>query len=201
MTNIKEWSIQNQKKKSEHFETASVTAQRLINLYRHIDSLKDDELNAFNQTILNEVNESVLNALSSIPGGHDIKEYVLYIQNSKHVDMSDNFNSINNAISSKLLPSAEELSPLWDMMSFNSTAESDKQFQKQLLKIEEEILSVIPEAEIKEKVTEIFQKYQNLSTSQTDKNFKSSFSSKKGGKFIKDTKNTSFSVNLVDDIK
>ena len=98
-------------------ETPEMVAQRLINIYHQLSVLGESSVPAFNKMLLDCTTPAVLIALKGLPGGEEVREYAEFVQNQEdHVAQEDEQQDEAEK-PQKVLPTAEEVSPLWDMIS------------------------------------------------------------------------------------
>lgn len=104
--------------KEKNTETPDIVAQRLVNVYRQLSVLGEASVPAFNKMLMDAGTPEVLVAMKGIPGGDELREYVDFVQNQEQVRQEEEQKEQNeDAGTERLLPKAEEISPLWDMMT------------------------------------------------------------------------------------
>lgn len=104
--------------KEKNTETPDIVAQRLVNVYRQLSVLGEGCVPAFNKMLIDAGTPEVLVAMKGIPGGDELREYVDFVQNQEQVRHEEEQQEQNDETGTeRLLPKAEEISPLWDMMT------------------------------------------------------------------------------------
>lgn len=118
MSNIKIWEKDfqaNLEKKEE--DEPSVVAQRLINIYHQLAVLGEDAVKKYNKMVLEKGVPAVLIALSTMPSGKEVREYIDFLQN-KTTENQEKDNKKDKSGATPKLPKAEELSPIWQTLGW-----------------------------------------------------------------------------------
>ncbi len=92
---------------------ADIAAQQLINIYRQLSVLGEEATQKYNQQLIRQINPEVVASLKTIPGGEEVHDYYNFLA---HTDVQGNKDSpldTQSDVLNSLLPSAEQLSPLW----------------------------------------------------------------------------------------
>lgn len=105
--------------KEKNTETPDIIAQRMVNVYRQLSVLGEASVPKFNKMLLDVGTPEVLVAMKGIPGGDELREYIEFVQNQEQTRQEDEQKEQNDemGMEERLLPKAEEVSPLWDMMA------------------------------------------------------------------------------------
>ena len=109
------------KQKKEQRSQTDLTAQQLINIYRQLNVLGGGATQKYNQQLIREVNPDVLSALHSIPGGDEVREYYTFLTRTQ-LEETPSFEDSTNG----LLPSPEEISPIWETFGMGGGVSSQK---------------------------------------------------------------------------
>ncbi len=113
MADIKTWKKDFLASRKKEDEDPAAIAQRFINIYRQLPILGEEAVNRFNQILITQASDEVLIALTGLPGGEEIREYINFVQNR---DLEDREELTTLETQTAELPKAEELSPLWETM-------------------------------------------------------------------------------------
>ena len=117
------------KHKKKYEERPEDVAQRLANIYRQLYIMDEQTTQRYNAFLLETATDEVLTALKTIPAGEEIREYYTFLKKSASKGENDDETSEEDEDEEESgttdedyinanLPSAEELSPLWQ--SFGS---------------------------------------------------------------------------------
>jgi hypothetical protein len=114
-TNKKEDFIQ--KNKGLRSET-DTKAQQLINIYRQLSVLGDEATLRYNEKLLKEADPTILNAMHYIPGGDEVRDYYHFLTHTDNENENDK--NADTGSATDILPSSEQLSPIWEMFGCNA---------------------------------------------------------------------------------
>mgnify|MGYP000071590413 CR=1 FL=1 len=154
MADIKTWKKDFLASRKKEDESPTTIAQRFINIYRQLPILGEEAVKRYNALLMEQATAEVLIALTSLPGGEEIREYINFLE---HKDLEEREELEAQEKQTAELPKAEELSPLWETMgtSFGShmnmaqTAVKDvartviSMGQKDLEKLKQQVLSLV----------------------------------------------------------
>ncbi len=113
MSDIKTWKKDFLASRKKDDESPTSIAQRFINIYRQLSILGEDAVKRYNTIIMEQSTPEVLIALTSLPGGEEIREYINFLE---HKDLQEREELEEKENQKAKLPKAEELSPLWETM-------------------------------------------------------------------------------------
>ena len=79
----KKWKAKFPGQTDDGEEDPYITAQRFINVYRQMHVLRSDLVTRYNDMLLS-INDDVRLTLNDIPGGHDVMDYLEYLEVEKY---------------------------------------------------------------------------------------------------------------------
>ncbi len=154
MADIKTWKKDFLASRKKEDESPTTVAQRFINIYRQLPILGEEAVKRYNAMLMGQSTAEVLIALTSLPGGEEIREYINFLE---HKDLEEREELEEQEKQAAQLPKAEELSPLWETMGttigsyMNGTQTAVKDVaqtvismgQKDLEKLKQQVLALI----------------------------------------------------------
>ncbi len=124
MADIKTWKKDFLAERKKKEEAPSSIAQRFINIYRQLPILGEEAVKKYNDLLISQTTAEVLIALTNLPGGEEIREYINFL---KHKNLEEREELESSQKANLSLPKAEELSPLWETLGINSVSHVNAQ--------------------------------------------------------------------------
>ena len=102
MADIKTWKKDFLAERKKKEEAPSSIAQRFINIYRQLPILGEEAVKKYNDLLISQTTAEVLIALTNLPGGEEIREYINFLKH-KNLEEREELESSQKANLSHLI--------------------------------------------------------------------------------------------------